>query len=353
MYKNIFVDGIMHLGDMIISATVFPILKKAYPQAKISYLVPSGLVQVAEMLEGVDQVIPYAYQSKGGAKEVFATAQELQKQHFDLGISLDPRERVTLMKWLAKMPLRVSMEQALGWKLGWERWFYHQDLALPQGWNFREHLMGESYSVLMSQFVGAPDTEFHPTKLLPSQPQDLLFAKKLLGELSSPSKTNIAFCVQSSNPAKDWSAASFAQLANQLIATWDANIIITGIPLHEAKIQQIIKGIDSPERVLNIANRTDFKQLVALLRQVDLLVSLDTGTAHIAGAVDCPVVTLFTVQTPKIYRPASDTSIAVSGNLPCSGKDICTDNVNCPRSACTDALTLELVMDSIKKLIPR
>jgi len=34
-YKKIFVDGIMHLGDMIMSASVFPILKKHIPRLKL------------------------------------------------------------------------------------------------------------------------------------------------------------------------------------------------------------------------------------------------------------------------------------------------------------------------------
>ena len=35
-YKNIFIDGIMHMGDMIMTASVFPVIRKHCPEARIS-----------------------------------------------------------------------------------------------------------------------------------------------------------------------------------------------------------------------------------------------------------------------------------------------------------------------------
>lgn len=123
-YNKIFIDGIMHMGDMIMTASVLPVIRKNCPNAKITYLCSANLAFVAELLDGVDEVIPYKYVSGGGYKDVFILGRKLAKRHFDLGISLDPRERVTLMKWFARIPERISMEQGLGWKLGWEKWFY-------------------------------------------------------------------------------------------------------------------------------------------------------------------------------------------------------------------------------------
>lgn len=57
----------------------------------------------------------------------------LRNYNFDIGISLDSHERVTLMEWFAHIPIRISMEQALVWKLGWESGFilliYHFQMA--------------------------------------------------------------------------------------------------------------------------------------------------------------------------------------------------------------------------------
>lgn len=88
-YKNIFVDGIMHMGDMIMTASVFPVLRKHCPEARITYLCSANLAFVAKLLEGVDEVIPYSYASGGGYGDVWRIGRQLSHCHFDLGISLD------------------------------------------------------------------------------------------------------------------------------------------------------------------------------------------------------------------------------------------------------------------------
>lgn len=121
--KKIFLDGIMHLGDVITAASVIPVLKEQYPHSEIHYLVKDSVALPASLICGVDRVIPYTYQSGGGALDVIRMGKKLSQEGYDLGISLDPRERVTLMKWIARIPLRLSMERALGWELGWESGF--------------------------------------------------------------------------------------------------------------------------------------------------------------------------------------------------------------------------------------
>lgn len=171
--KKIFLDGIMHLGDVITAASVIPVLKEQYPHSEIHYLVKDSVALPASLICGVDRVIPYTYQSGGGALDVIRMGKKLSQEGYDLGISLDPRERVTLMKWIARIPLRLSMERALGWELGWEKWFYTQDLSYRASWDYKNHRMGESYQRLMRDYFGDESQEFIPPALVPSASKDL------------------------------------------------------------------------------------------------------------------------------------------------------------------------------------
>jgi len=348
-YKNIFVDGIMHLGDIIMSASVFPILKKAYPDCKITYMAMGNLAKAAALMEGVDYVIPYVYQSKGGYIDVFRMAQKLEKEQFDLGISLDPRERVTIMKWLAHIPVRVSFEQALGWRLGWEKLFYTKDMSFDD-WDYRRHRMSESFQELMRRFVHDTDTTFFPPVFKPSRISDMMFANSLI-PLSAKGKTKIAFCVETTEKSKDWRAVRFAELADQLIEHYNALIIMTGISSHARKVQQIISNMKYANSVLNIVGKTSLEQLIALFRQIDLVITLDTGTAHIAAAAGCFVVTIFSHNSPTIYQAAGENTRTVSANLSCSGKHICIGNEKCFRTECFDAITTDMVMKEVHDLL--
>ena len=102
---KILVDGLMHVGDILIASSVLPVLKKAYPESRITYLTYGNLCAAAQMLEGVDDVYAYDYKSGGGFLQGIRVARELRKRHYDIGISLDPRERITLIKWGARIPV--------------------------------------------------------------------------------------------------------------------------------------------------------------------------------------------------------------------------------------------------------
>lgn len=348
-YKNIFVDGIMHMGDMIMTASVFPVLRKHCPEARITYLCSANLAFVAELLEGVDEVIPYRYTSGGGYGDVWRMGRQLSQRHFDLGISLDPRERVTLMKWFARIPERISMEQALGWKLGWEKWFYTQDLELPAGWSYQEHSMAASFQQMIRGFFGDPSQEFVPPQLKPMAAEQERWAQKLLQKAPAVGK-KIALCIQTTSRTKDWPAEKFSQVCDWLAETYGATLYLTGIPAHRERGNAILQEMKHREAVVDLIGKTSFLELTALLAHMDLLLTLDTGTAHIGAVAGCPVVTLFTFNSPVIYRVPGKHCVGVSGHLPCSGKHICIGPRRCPKSDCVDAVTVPMVESAIKKL---
>lgn len=350
MVKKIFVDGIMHLGDMIIASSVFPVLKKAYPEAKIYFLTTENLTQVAAMIEGVDEVIPYAYKSGGSVKGVFEMAKKLKAENFDIGISLDPRERVTLMKWLANIPIRVSLEEALGWRLGWERLFYTHDVSL-KGWDVKNKLMSESFFEAMRRFTRVKDKKFIYPSIKPSSETALEKAKEILAPLSQR-RAVIAFCVATSgdNRSKDWSDRNFSDLCNSL-AKQGYGFVFTGIEEHKPIVKRIIDRLTNKDIAVDLAGKTDFEELVAIFRQTDLLISLDTGAPHLAAAAGAKALTIFSFNSPEIYQAAGDHTAFVSTNAPCAGKYRCLNRKKCLKSDCVKNITVEMVEEAALKLL--
>jgi ADP-heptose:LPS heptosyltransferase len=348
-YNKIFIDGIMHMGDMIMTASVLPVIRKNCPNAKITYLCSANLAFVAELLDGVDEVIPYKYVSGGGYKDVFILGRKLAKRHFDLGISLDPRERVTLMKWFARIPERISMEQGLGWKLGWEKWFYTRDLKLPIGWKYQENSMTRTFQQMMRKFFHDTSTEFIPPRFKPSLPKNEKWVENILNSVPKNRK-KVALCIQTASLTKNWPIENFIQVCDWLIENYGAQLYLTGIEAHKARGEKLLKGMKHPDSVVDLIGNTSFLELSALLSHMDLMLTLDTGSSHVAAAAGCPVVTIFTFTSSVIYRAPGKHCVGVSGHLPCSGKHICIGPSRCPKSDCVDAVTVPMVEAAIKKL---
>jgi ADP-heptose:LPS heptosyltransferase len=56
-------------------------------------------------------------------------------------------------------------------------------------------------------------------------------------------------------------------------------------------------------RLYNAADDLPIPRLVALLARAAGLISVDSGPAHAAAAVGCPLVVLFGKALPSLYRP--------------------------------------------------
>jgi len=70
-------------------------------------------------------------------------------------------------------------------------------------------------------------------------------------------------------------------------------ILFFGTKDERERIHSIIDTLDKPEIVLNLAGRTSLTGLAACLEKVNFLLCPDTGTMHLAAAVNTPTVSLF------------------------------------------------------------
>ena len=71
----------------------------------------------------------------------------------------------------------------------------------------------------------------------------------------------------------------------------------------EYRLNQELAELAGVERLYNLADDLPVPRLVALLARADGLLTVDSGPAHVAAAVDCPEVVLFGKASTSLYRP--------------------------------------------------
>ncbi len=109
----------------------------------------------------------------------------------------------------------------------------------------------------------------------------------------------------------------------------DSAIVLLGVP-HEFSLNQDIIRLAGIADIHNVADDLPVPVLCALLEQTDSMISVDTGPAHVAAAVGCPVVVLFADASPQRYRPGGRNTNAtvlqgeVNGELNILGIDVPT-----------------------------
>ncbi len=110
---------------------------------------------------------------------------------------------------------------------------------------------------------------------------------------------------------RNWPAEQFAAFAAQLVATYAVDVVLTGGSSDEERHAGALIEASIGARCRNLIGRTSLKELLALLQNADLLVCPDSGPAHMATAVNTPVVALFATTDPRRAGPYRSRELVV------------------------------------------
>lgn len=122
-------------------------------------------------------------------------------------------------------------------------------------------------------------------------------AARLLRKLAGADRPWIGIHAGAKMPARRWPAQDFAKVADYFVERFHAQIILTGSADEKATVCAVAERMHT--RPLNVVGETSLGGLAALIRELDLFISNDTGPAHVANAVDTPGVTIFGPADPR------------------------------------------------------
>ena len=84
----------------------------------------------------------------------------------------------------------------------------------------------------------------------------------------------------------------------------EAEVSLMGVP-SKSRINEAILDPTTTRRARNVARDLPLHRLLALQERAIGMISVDTGPAHSAGALGCPLVVLFGTADPDHYAPRS------------------------------------------------
>lgn len=111
---------------------------------------------------------------------------------------------------------------------------------------------------------------------------------------------------------KYWSPDNWAQVVAAVVrAMPDARVLLCGADAEHVPLQAIATQCNS-ENVINLAGALPIKRLLPLLQRAHSMISIDTGPAHAAAALGCPLVVLFGAMGSTRWRPRSTGSAVIA-----------------------------------------
>jgi ADP-heptose:LPS heptosyltransferase len=157
----------------------------------------------------------------------------------------------------------------------------------------RQHVIDRNLSL-----VRALGADVHDKRMeLPVSIADDRAAKALLKPLGKAS----VVCISpgSGREEKNWLPTRWALVADALIEQYNARIVLTGSKREIGLIERIMSQMRHADKTLNLCGKTSLTQLAAVVKQCKLVLSPDSGTMHIARAMQTPLIGLFTVENAR------------------------------------------------------
>lgn len=108
-----------------------------------------------------------------------------------------------------------------------------------------------------------------------------------------------------SSNSKYWPEIKWAQVIDALAEIEpNAEFVLCGVSSEHALNHAIARSVRT-SRLHNLTGDLPLPRLLAIQQRALGMISVDTGPAHCAAAVDCPLVVLFGAANPAMYLPRS------------------------------------------------
>jgi heptosyltransferase-2 len=294
--KRVVVRGTNWVGDSVMTVPALRALRQVLPEASITLVVRPSARGIFADVDFVDDLLIY---DRRNVWSVVPQIKEWRKRQFDLAVLFQNAFEAALIPFLAGVPLRLGYatesRQALlthplplpDWRLSRHEVFYYLYLITA----LEQLLFGKS-----EVCEREPDASLQISDARKSEAEDLLRAYGVRA-----GEPVVVLCPGSINSrAKRWPAEAYAALADRLIDSGRQVLLIGSAD--EADVTREVTSRMKQQPVV-LTGKTSLDQITSVLSLVDLVVTNDTGPAHIAAALGRPTLVIFGPTNPLTTRP--------------------------------------------------
>ena len=294
--KRVLVVRLRSIGDTVLATPSLLALKRFLPQASVDILLEDWVAPVLDGFPQVDQVITLERKSTVARARV---ARQLRANRYDVVYNLHGGTTATLLTRATGARHRVGYDAYQYARL-------HNHLSPPSSalWE-REKTHSVEQQLALLGWTGIPVSDRPPTKLAVTSEA----AAAITVRLQSAGLSDVPFAVihpAAAFATKQWAASNFGRVAEALSSQGLGVIAIT-TPAEKSIVAEMNRNSTA---VMQAFTDLTLPEITALLARARLFVGNDSGIAHMAAAVETPVVVIFGSSNRAHWRPWSANTAA-------------------------------------------
>ncbi|MXY23738.1 MAG: glycosyltransferase family 9 protein [Acidobacteria bacterium] len=313
--RRVLLFRLERIGDLLMTLGAISAVRARLPKAELRLVVGSWNAPLARCIPAVDAVetfdVPWLSRERPGSTLRAATAQSTAwRQHdYELAINFEPDIRSNAL--VAASGARHRVGYASGGGGGFLTVALDYDRSIHSAANAQrlvdEALPAERYSPVVDASNAVP---FVVPQSARETADHLLAAYRGNGPL-------VGINPGAGRLVKEWPPERFAAVAAALAADAAATIVLLGGEGDRQQAEGVRQALPLDTALVDLVGQAPLVDLAAVLSRLSVLITGDTGPAHLAAAVDTPVVTIFGPTDPNRYRPLTPRAEAVHADLWC------------------------------------
>ena len=325
-FGNIVVFHPAAIGDAMLASPIAATLKLNYPAAKLTYWTHPELRKILlGLCPSIDEIVDYDREAN-----IFQQVKTFDSFQCDLFVDLANSLKSHTMTWMTRSTVLRYEKQAAG--------------VLP-----RMHAVGNFMNTIRPVCPEIPENLF-PT-IFPAALSDELI-KRVLREqnLSARPMIGIVPGVGKLRPHRAWLYEGWLYLI-QHILEWKSFLpVLIGGPDEVSLADRLNEEVGN--QCINTCGQLSLSETAALLKACSVVVSGDTGPAHMAVAVGTKVIGLYGATYPERSGPygCHDYVLDQSARCDCHGLKSCRYSNPDEPGRCMQRIMLAEVLEKLAKL---
>ena len=261
------------IGDVTHVVAIVRTLQHAWPDTAITWVIGRVEARLIGLLPGVELIIIDKRSWRAGALEL---RRQVRGRRFDVLLHMQTALRASLYSTLISARVRVGFDRARAREL---QWLFTNKKIAPRS---REHGLDSFFGFTEALGIKERRLEWR----LPVPEEAVRWALELIPE--GTRTLIVSPCSRWS--ARNWRSERYAAVIDHAVRRHGLQVLLCGGPgEQERRMGEAIEAaVQVPVR--NIIGSDTLPQLLALLARATVLLSPDSGPAHMATVVGTPVI---------------------------------------------------------------
>ncbi len=274
------------IGDTCHVLAVVRALQRAWPEAKFTWIIGKVEAKLMSLATDIDFVV---FDKRAGLGEYARLRRTLADRDFDLLLHMQLALRASAITPFVPARVKLGFDRARARELQWL--FTTHRIAARS----REHVLDSLFG--FAEAVGVHDHALSWDLPLPADA--MAYAARLIPD----AQPTLVLSPCSSHPLRNWSTERYAAVAAHAVREHGMRVILAGgrseLETRTAADIERLAGVP----LVNTVGQDTLPQLLALLGRADVLLTPDSGPAHMATMVGTPVIGLYATANPERSGP--------------------------------------------------